>query len=197
MEIDLTKLTPDVRSLDDVRMVLADQDFAKSAPNTDLYFMYRKLEVKNELRYDVTVIPNKMLGNEFVKTKGHIHAGFYGEVYMVLEGEGMYFAQLGDENKIEDVFAVHGKKGDVIVIPAGYGHVTINVGNEPLKTANWIAENDKGNFSMFEKNQGGCYYYLAPGQWVKNEHYKEVPPLRFEEPLKEVPTDLEFLKAKL
>ena len=136
-----------------------------------------------------------MFGSEFIKTKGHIHAGFYGEVYMVLEGEGIYFAQLGDENEIKDVFAVHGKKGDVIIIPAGYGHVTINPSQEVLKTANWIAEHDTGNFSLFEKNQGACYYYLESG-WVKNEHYKIVPPLRFEEPLKEVPKDLNFLKAK-
>jgi glucose-6-phosphate isomerase, archaeal len=188
MEIDLSKLTPDVRYLDEVRMVMADQEFAKTAENSELYFMYRKLKVENELRYDVTVIPPRMFGNEFVKTKGHIHAGFYGEVYMVLEGEG----------------AMHGKKGDVIIIPAGYGHVTINPGSGPLKTANWIAEHDKGDFGMFEKNQGGCYYYIATpstssgqaGTWVKNEKYKNVPPLRFEEPLKEVPSDLEFLKAK-
>ena len=195
MEIDLSKLTPDLRYLDDVRMVLADQNYAKTAENVELYKMYRKLKVENKLRYDVTIIAPRMFGNEFVKTKGHIHQGFYGEVYMVLEGEGIYFAQLGDENEIKDVFAVHGKKGDVIIIPAGYGHVTINPGQEPLKTANWIAENDKGDFSMFEKNQGACYYYLAPGTWVKNEHYKQVPPLRFEEPFKEVPKDLDFLKA--
>lgn len=194
--IDLEKLTPDVRSLDDVRMVLADQEYARTAENVELYTMYRKLKVENGLRYDITVIPPRMFGNEFVKTKGHIHAGFYGEVYMVLEGEGIYFAQLGDEHEIKDVFAVHGKKGDVIIIPAGYGHVTINPGVGHLRTANWIAENDQGNFSMFEKNQGACYYYLAPGQWVKNEHYKNVPPLRFEEPLKEVPKDLSFLRTK-
>ena len=202
MEVDLTKLTPDVRKLDEIRMVLADQEFAKTAKNTDLYFMYRKIKVENGLRYDITVIPPKMFGQEFVKTKGHVHAGFYGEVYMVLEGEGIYFAQKWSDdlpaqagNNIEDVFAVHAKKGDVIIIPAGYGHVTINPSQETLKTANWIAEHDKGNFSMFEKNQGGCYYYTTEG-WIKNPKYKNVPELRFEEPLKEVPTDLSFLKAR-
>jgi glucose-6-phosphate isomerase len=83
----------------------------------------------------------------------------------------------------------------VIVIPPGYGHVTINTGKGQLKTANWVAEHDHGDFSLFEKNQGGCYYYVSPGNWIKNEHYKNVPPLRFEEPLKEVPTDLSFLRA--
>lgn len=200
MELDLNNLTPDVRHLDEVRTVLYDQEFAKTAENVELYYMYRKIMIENGLRYDITVIPPRMFGKEFVKTKGHVHAGFYGEVYIVMEGEGFYLAQKGDENKIEDVFVVHGKKGDVILIPAGYGHVTINPANEILKTANWVAESDKGNFSLFEKNQGACYYYLSTdnGQtnWIKNEHYKSVPELRFQEPLKEVPKDLSFLKAK-
>src|SRR3989344_1097952 len=195
MEIDLSKLTPDVRHLDEVRMVMADQEFAKTAENAELYKMYRKIKVENSLRYDVTVIPPRMFGNEFVKTKGHIHAGFYGEVYIVLEGEGIYFAQKGDENKIEDVFAIKAKQGDVIVIPAGYGHVTINPSDKELKTANWVAENDKGNFEPFERNQGACYYYLKSG-WVKNSNYKSVPELKFEEPLKAIPENLDVLKAK-
>ncbi len=227
MEINLDDLKPDVRHLDEIRMVLADQEFAKTAENTDLYFMYRKIKVENGLRYDITIIPPKMFGQEFVKTKGHVHAGFYGEVYMVLEGEGIYFAQKGDENNIKDAFAVRAKKGDVIIIPAGYGHVTINPSKETLKTANWVAESDKGDFSLFERNQGACYYFIAlqsqtsadspakvfsrknlggqtqtyadpsgRGIWIKNEHYKNVPLLRFEEPLKEVPANLDFLKVK-
>jgi glucose-6-phosphate isomerase len=121
---------------------------------------------------------------------------------MVLEGEGFYFAQKGDENLIEDVFVVHAKKGDVVLIPAGYGHVTINPSSKTLKTANWVAENDKGNFQPFERNQGACYYYIASpagadhqGVWIKNEHYTSVPSLRFQEPLQKVPENLDFLKA--
>src|SRR3989344_4814871 len=139
MEIDLSNLTPDVRYLNELEKVVYDKTwFASADKNIELYHMYRKLKVENSLRYDVTIIYPRMLGSEFIKTKGHIHAGFYGEVYMVLEGEGIYFAQKGDENNIEDVFVVHGKKGDVILIPAGYGHVTINPSNQVLKTANWV-----------------------------------------------------------
>jgi glucose-6-phosphate isomerase len=196
MEIDLTNKQPDIRQLAELEHVVYDTTwFASAEKSATLYQMYRKLKIENGLRYDVTIISARMLGQEFVKTKGHIHAGFYGEVYMVLEGEGFYLAQKGDENTIDDVFVTHGKKGDVIMIPAGYGHVTINPSTKDLKTANWVAESDKGNFEPFERNQGACYYYLAPGTWVKNEHYRQVPPLRFEEPLKEVPKDLSFLKA--
>jgi glucose-6-phosphate isomerase len=88
---------------------------------------------------------------------------------------------------------IKAKKGDIIKIPAGYGHVTINPSNQELKMANWVKEEDKGNFSLFEKTHGACYYYTKNG-WVKNENYKNVPELRFEEPLKSIPQDLNFLK---
>ena len=194
MDYDLSKLTPDVRYLDDVRMVLADQEIAKTAPNTKLYFMYRGLEENDGIRYDITVIPARMFGNEFVKTKGHYHVGNYGEIYTVLEGEALYIMQKRKtENEIEDVYAVKAKKGDVVIIPSNYGHITINASDKELKMANWVASACMSDYSLFEKYQGASWYYTKEG-WVKNEKYKEVPVLRFEEPTKEVPQDLNFLK---
>lgn len=193
MEINLKDKTPNTRKLSDMKAVLLDQDWAKNAEDAVLYYMYRGLEEKDGLRYDITVIPAKNLGSEFVKTKGHNHSGNYGELYMVLEGEAIYLVQKGDENKIVDVYAVKTKRGEAVAVPAGYGHVTINPKNVELKMANWVSKNCKNDFSLFEKAQGACYYYTETG-WVKNENYKEVPPLRFESPLKEAPTDLEFLK---
>lgn len=195
MEIDLTKLTPDVRHLNDMREVLADKKFAKDSPDTDLYYMYRGLEEKNGLRYDVTVVLAKMLGSEFNKTKGHYHIGAYPEIYMVLEGQAIYLLQKADSNgNIEDVYFVNAKKGDSVVMKPFYGHVTINPSNkEDLKMANWISSDCKSDYSHYEKLNGACYYYTKNG-WVKNENYKNVPPLREEQPLKSIPQDLEFLK---
>jgi glucose-6-phosphate isomerase len=195
MDIDLKDKTPDIRYLKDMQNVVYSREWAKTAPNLELYYMYRKIEIENGLRYDITVIPPKMLGEEFVKTKGHHHAGNYGELYIVLEGEGIYFMQKGDENKIDDACAVKAKKGEAIIIPEGYGHITINPSDKELETANWVKESDKGNFSLFEKAQGACYYYTKEG-WIKNENYKSVPPLRFEKPLKTLPENLDFLKKQ-
>lgn len=193
MEIDLKNLKPDIRRLDELRGLLYDKEWEKTAPNLELYYMYRMLKEKDGLRYDITVIPSKMLGSEFTKTKGHNHAGYYGELYTVLEGEGFYLMQKGDGDKIEDVYVVKAKKGESINIPAGYGHVTINPSDKELKMANWVKKEDKGNFSLFEKLHGACYYYTRQG-WIKNENYKLVPVLRFEEPLKSFPENLDFLK---
>lgn len=194
MDYDLTKFTPDIRHLDDMRETLRDQDFAKKSPNAELYFMYRGLEKTGEIRYDITVVSAKILGDEFNKTKGHYHIGAYQEIYTVLEGDAIYLMQkLGEDGNISDTYAVNAKKGDIIIIPPFYGHVTINPSaTENLKMANWLSDNCKSDYSLFVKMQGAGYYFTEQG-WVKNENYKSLPELRFEEPTKELPQNLDFL----
>ncbi|MFA5877796.1 MAG: glucose-6-phosphate isomerase family protein [Candidatus Staskawiczbacteria bacterium] len=193
MEIDFSDKKPDIRYLDDMRMVLSDKEWAKTAPNLELYNMYRSLETKDGVRYDITVIPPAMLGDEFVKTKGHEHLNNRGEIYIVLEGQAIYLMQRRTEDHVDDAYAVKAKKGDVVIIPPLYGHTTINPSNETLKMGNWIASECKNYFAFFEKMQGACYYYTKNG-WVKNEAYKDAPALRYEEPSKSLPEDLNFLK---
>jgi glucose-6-phosphate isomerase len=195
MEYDLTKLTPDIRHLNDMREVLENKEFAKNSPDMDLYSMYRGLEKNGELRYDITVLAPKILGDEFNKTKGHYHIGAYPELYMVLEGTAIYLLQKrNDASDIEDVFAVEVKAGECAIMPPFYGHVTINPSEtKELKMANWVSENCKSDYSLYEKLQGACYYYTKQG-WFKNENYKSVPEIRFEQPLTSIPEDLEFLK---
>lgn len=191
--MDLPNKKPDIRYLYDIKEVLYDQEWLKTAPNLELYYMYRGVEEKNGLRYDVTLIPARMLGKEFVKTKGHYHAGSWQEIYIVLEGEALFLMQKGNSEKIEDVFAVKARKGQSVIIPSFYGHVTINPSNEDLKMANWISADCQSDYKLFEQKQGTCYYYLNQG-WLKNKNYGQVPELRFQEPLNSVPDNLDFLK---
>lgn len=187
----------DVRKLSDMRKVLADQDFAKSSPDAELYFMNRGIEEKDGLRYDITTIPVKMIGSEFVKTKGHYHVGKFQEIYTVLEGEAIYLLQKRKErteDEIEDVYAVTVKSGQAAIMPPSYGHVTINPSEtEDLKMANWVSKNCQSDYSSYVNLQGACYYYTKNG-WIKNPNYKSVPELRFEEPLQSLPENLDFLK---
>lgn len=186
-----------IRYLDDIKTVLYDQNWAKTAPNMALYYMRRGVKEKNGLRYDVTTIPCCLLGQEFVKTKGHYHVKFLPEVYMILTGQAIFLMQKTNDNKVEDVYAVKAKAGETIIIPSYYGHITINPGKKELKIANWISEKSKSDYSFIAKNHGACYFALKNGRkikWVKNKNYKNIPDLRFTKPLKSVPKNLNFLK---
>jgi glucose-6-phosphate isomerase len=189
----LKKRRPDIRHLYDMKGMLYDQKWLKKTANLELYFMYRGIKKKTGLRYDITVIPPKMLGKEFTKTKGHEHSKKYGEVYIVLEGKAIYLIQRCKKNKIEDVYAVKAREGESIIVPPYYGHITINPSKRELVEGNWLCEKCKNIYTLFEKKGGACYYYLKNG-WIKNKNYELVPKLRFEKPLKKMMKNLEFLK---
>ena len=173
----------EIRYLYDMKEVIYDQEWLKTAPNLKLYYMYRGLKEKNGLRYDITKIPARMLGKEFVKTKGHEHLSHHGEIYIVLNGEAIYLMQKRRKNTIEDVFAIKAEKGDVAAIPPGYGHIAINPSKKDLIMANWMAKGVKSDYEPIAKMGGVCYYYTTDG-WKKNENYAKVPELRFEKPKK-------------
>jgi len=185
----------EVRRLNEMKKVLFDKNWAKTAPNLKLYYMYRNVKKKDGLRYDITVIPARMLGKEFVKTKGHSHDKNYGEVYTVLKGKALYLFQKNKKNKVLDVYAVKARKGESVIIPPGYSHVTINPANTDLKEANWLVEKCKQIYGPFEKMHGACYYYTKSG-WTKNKSYATVPVLRYKKPLKKLPKNLDFLYGK-
>jgi glucose-6-phosphate isomerase len=195
LEYDLKNLNPDVRRLSGLKNVAYDKKWLKTAPNFEVYYMYRGVKKKSNLRYDITIIPSRMLGQEFTKTKGHCHPKKFGEVYIVLEGKAFFLMQKCRNSHIEDIYAVRAKKGEVVVIPPKYGHITINPGKKILKTANWVSPKFKSIYGPIEK-QGGTGYFFTTKGWIKNQNYRKVPKLRFEKPLKNLPRDLDFLKGE-
>jgi glucose-6-phosphate isomerase len=184
---------PEIRYLYDMKNVLYDQTWLKTAKNFGVYYIYRSVKTQDGLRYDITEIAPKMLGKEFPKTKGHIHTKNFSELLNVLEGQAFYLFQKSKGKNVEDVYVVKAQKGDFIKVPPEYNHLTINPSKKKLKMANWISKKCKNDYSFFEKMQGACYYYTKSG-WLKNKNYKKIPKLRFEKPLKEMPKNLDFLK---
>jgi glucose-6-phosphate isomerase len=192
MEIEELK-NPDIRKIKNIENVLFDIRTAEANPEQELYYMYRGIKEENGLRYDITVIPPFLMGDEFVKTKGHLHSSKHGEMYIVLEGEAIFLMQKGFD-EVKDIYAVKAIKGDVVTINKGYGHITINPSaRETLKMANWVSTECVSDYEPIENKKGAAYFYTIKG-WIKNNNYKDVPEIRFEEPLKEAPKNLNFLK---
>ena len=154
-----------------------------------LYLMYRDLSRTREdgqwlrdqdLRYDVTVIPARTLCGEYVKTKGHHHPENgnrvpYPEIYEVLEGEAHYLLQT---RSTDDVRLVQAGPGDIILIPPGYGHVTINPGSATLVMANIVSTLFESDYSVYEELRGAAYFELEGGRLVKNPRYSGAAGIR-------------------
>lgn len=187
---------PSVRTLFDMKDVIYDREWLGMADNIELYYMYRELSLnKNDalamkehnLRYDITVIPPHMLGCEFVKTAGHYHpkvAGYdmtFPEIYEVLSGEAQYLLQKHEDNQIKDIIIIKASVGDRVVVPPGYGHLTINASNKVLKMANWVECGFESIYLPIKEKGGGAYFVLDKG-FVKNPRYDSVPEIRLLKP---------------
>ena len=188
------KREPDIRWLYDLRDVICDQNWLAKAKNTELYYMYRDLFLSRAdgeklreqgVRYDITIIPPGMLGCEYVKTIGHYHPLVPGEgvtfpeIYEILEGEALYLLQKLD---LSDVVAVNASAGDKVLVPPGYGHVTINRSNKILKMANFVARDFSSLYGPIKERAGGAYYFTSSG-WIKNTRCPESAELRRAEAL--------------
>jgi len=195
MEVKSKSKKPDIRYLYDMKDVIYDKKWFKTAPNLELYYMYRGVKKKGGLRYDITAIPARMLGQEFVRTKGNRNCKNFPELYTILKGEAIFLMQKTKSRKIniiEDIVAIKAKPGDWIVVPPKYAVVMINPLKKILKTANWVSEKNKNVYQELKVMKGAGYFYAKKG-WIKNKNYKRVPKLRFKKPLKSMPKNLNFL----
>ena len=177
---------PDVRQVENMLQVLASPDCHETGP---LYFMYRDLALtpsdrqwlrSHHLRYDITTIISRDLCGERVKTKGHYHPASpsglgYPEIYEVVIGHAHYLLQ---DRNLSDVVLVDAHEKDIVIIPPGYGHVTINAGNSELIMANLVSSAFESEYGEYEKKRGAAYYELADGTFIKNPAYTDAPVLR-------------------
>jgi len=178
---------PAVRTADDMRTVLRNPACRCDGP---LYFMYRDLSRsdadwrwlrEHSLRYDLTVIPPRDLCGERVKTKGHYHpanpAGIgFPEIYEVLEGQAHYLLQ---SRTADDIVLIGAEQGDLVIIPPGYGHITINPSpGQTLSMANIVSTAFESEYGEYEARHGAAYFELADGTVEKNPAYATVPPVR-------------------
>lgn len=184
------KLIPDVRRFSELKVVLKHPEKVKE--DGAAYFMYRDLPPLRGkwARFDITLIPNWKVGDELAKTKGHYHLSpspdkpSYPEIYQVLIGRALYLLQRHGNSfsDIIDFIEVEAQQGDVVIIPPGYGHVTVNPGDGILIISNIIYREVKSDYSPYEKLRGAAYYYTTSG-FERNDLYSRVPEIRHEKPL--------------
>lgn len=177
---------PDIRLVEEMRSVLAAPDCPLEGP---LYFMFRDLALTPEdrdwlsaerLRYDITAITPREICGERAKTKGHYHPADssgtgYPEIYQVLSGHAHYLLQKQD---LTDAVMVDAGDGDLVIVPPGYGHVTINAGDGDLIMANIVSSAFESRYGDYVEMRGAAYYERADGTLVRNPAYPRVPDLR-------------------
>ena len=99
--------------------------------------------------------------------------------YEVISGKAHYILQKPGQKsgEVEDIAYVEAKEGDKVVIPPGYGHITINPGKKTLIMSNLVESTFKSEYGSFKKLKGAAYYETTNG-WEKNPNYTKVPEIR-------------------
>lgn len=131
----ILNLKPAVRKLSDLKVFFVEtsvvENMLASGLNPIIYEVYECLHPENEgeLNFGTTILYPGKVGGEYYFTKGHYHLRYdASEVYLGLKGDGIILLQ----SKTGDVKVESLKAGKVVYVPPGWGHRTINVGDETL-----------------------------------------------------------------
>jgi len=189
-----SQVEPEIRTVGELSSVLLQPGSVEGIEKEPAYLMYRNLAknkkdeekiVKAKLRYDITKIPPRKLGIEYVKTLGHMHPNVpktkvaYPELYQVLSGKAHYILQkTSSSGEAEDVVVVEARGGEMVLIPPGYGHITVNPKGVDLVMANWVSTSFKSDYSLIEEMRGAAYYETVENNWILNDKYDSPAPLR-------------------
>ncbi len=192
----LEPVKPDIRTVIEAQPYLYEKSLTEPK---ELYLMYRgvslpahiKIWKENNLRYDLTLLNSAPLGREFNKTVGHYHPLVpgtevtYPEIYEVLYGEAYYFLQkvsfLDGKQFLERALVVIAEPGEKVIIPPGWGHITINPNDEePLLMANITADGFKSIYEPMKEANGGAFFLLTDGYWEENGRYEGVERLKMD-----------------
>jgi glucose-6-phosphate isomerase len=130
---------------------------------------------------NLTIFPKYRLGSEYPKTYGHFHVPDYAENYRVIFGRAGFLLQKMEVERVTGVQLKIVEVGEKFTVPAGWGHVALNLGEGYLITQD---DHDPAHFendySLVKKMRGFAYYLVEDGgNWkaVPNPSYTEVPTL--------------------
>jgi glucose-6-phosphate isomerase len=123
------------RTLKDLDGFFADrqatENMLKSGQDPVIYEVHESLQPQEDgyLNFGTTILYPGKIGKEFYMTKGHFHLKeASSEVYLALRGEGLILLQ----SRMDNSEWLRMSQGDVIYVPPGWGHRTVNVGAEKL-----------------------------------------------------------------
>lgn len=173
-------------------------------PDDPFYDVYRGIAFPKDqevlrnkkIRYDITIVMPGTVNGEVKKTSGHFHGwnegktNTYGEVYEVLKGTALYVLQKSpnfdaedpEDVKIEDIILCTVHEGQTLIVPPGYGHASLNIGDGPMVFSNlaylpcpvlYDAVKHYHGMSVYVKKDGGKV------TWEENVRYHDLPKVRF------------------
>ena len=178
---------PEIRRLDDIRASLADpsgrgpEELYAIAMDVGLISDRNEI-VKRHLLFGVVTYAAGLIGQEPVRSQGHIHAvskscgASTPEVYEIWEGEAVIYMQESGEDDPGKCYAVYARPGDVVIVPPGYVHATVNADvRQKMTFGAWCVRDYGFDYSKVRSHGGIAFFpHVENGslKWTKNPSYR-------------------------
>lgn len=176
------------RKLDDIRKSLSDpsvsgpeyvyavaMDVAKKEHRDDL--------IKRNLLYGAMIFGKGIVGEEPVRSQGHIHAlspscqASTCEVYEIWSGEAYIYMQETAKDQPGKCYAIHACAGDVVIVPPSWAHATINAKpEEEMLFGAWCVRDYGFDYEDVRAHHGVAYFPKVVNDTVvfkKNPAYQQ------------------------
>lgn len=181
---------PELRRLDEIRKSLRDPNSTGPDPVYGIAMDVGKIPDAAELRrrsllFGAVVYASGRLGDEPVRSQGHVHAtaphcGWSTpEVFEIWDGRAVIYAQEFAGDDPGRCIAVEAGPGDHIVVPPGWAHAVINASESERMVFGALCERQYGFVYDAVRTHGGLAWFplLRQGQieWQPNPRYKPSP----------------------
>lgn len=177
------------RKLDDIRASLMDP----YSQGPDVVYAiamdvgkkeHKKLLEKMHLLFGVVTYSKGRLGNEPIRSQGHIHkvSSYSGwstpEVYEIWSGKAIIYMQEFADDIPGRCYAIYAEPGDVVIVPPYWVHATISAdANETLTFGAWCDRDYGFEYEKVRQHKGIAWFPVYNVQneieWVPNSLYQK------------------------
>lgn len=137
--------------------------------------------ISRNLLYGVVTYASGKLGQEPVRSQGHIHAvspscnASTCEVYEIWEGHAIVYMQPKGGDNPGRCFAVHADPGEVVIVPPGWVHATVNADPQQAMTFGaWCVRDYGFDYTDVRRHGGIAFFPVFEGEkliWKPNSRY--------------------------
>lgn len=179
---------PEMRRLNDIRASLMDPNCSGPDPVYGIAMDVCRREDADELKrryllFGVVAYASGRLGEEPVRSQGHIHApaphsGWSTpELFEIWEGRAIVYAQQTAEDDPGRCVAVEAGPGDQVVVPPGWAHCVINADERRPMVFAALCERQYGFLYDGVRAHGGLAWFpVCHGgsiEWRPNPRYRK------------------------
>lgn len=177
---------PEIRRLDDIRRSLKNP---RAQGPEELYCIamdvgdrsWKAETSKRDLLFGAVIYNAGTIGQEPVRSQGHIHGvspscgASTCEVYEIWEGTAAVYMQERAEADPGRCYGVVAHPGEVVVVPPGWVHATVNMDiHKPMAFGAWCIRDYGFEYNFLRAMQGIAFYPLSKDgiEWEMNPNYR-------------------------